>query len=357
MSTPQQVAIAMIRDDGGTQVRSVIDEETVSAYCEAIAGGAQMPPVVVFHEGKDFWLADGFHRLLASKRNHRETIAALIHQGTRRDAVLYSVSANTRHGLRLTNGDKRRAVETLLNDPEWTKWSDREIGRRCSVDGKTVAAIRAEKSSAEFPQMPGDAPSQEPTAPATPASSTTTAAPAPVPPPAPAKRKVERGGKTFEMQTDGIGKRRHPGPSRGTRNNGGSSNGPPASPVAADERSASAATTAAAPEADAPAAVDLASLPERDVLRSLRHLGELLGNVYRPVQKAISRKAGRREVLAKAIAGVEQVLADMRRALVGTTTTVEPPAAAKPPASSPPPTAPEAEPTTGKGKGKKRKGE
>jgi hypothetical protein len=28
-------------------------------------------------------------------------------------------------------------VLTLLNDPEWRQWSDREISRRCGVDGKT----------------------------------------------------------------------------------------------------------------------------------------------------------------------------------------------------------------------------
>jgi len=31
---------------------------------------------------------------------------------------------------------------TLLRDPEWSGWSDREIARRCSVDGKTVATLR-----------------------------------------------------------------------------------------------------------------------------------------------------------------------------------------------------------------------
>ena len=32
----------------------------------------------------------------------------------------------------------------LLKDPEWSKWSAREIARQCAVDHKTVTSIRAE---------------------------------------------------------------------------------------------------------------------------------------------------------------------------------------------------------------------
>jgi hypothetical protein len=38
--------------------------------------------------------------------------------------------------------DKRRAVETLLKDPEWATWSNREIARRCAVTHPFVAYIR-----------------------------------------------------------------------------------------------------------------------------------------------------------------------------------------------------------------------
>jgi hypothetical protein len=64
-------------------------------------------------------------------------------QGTRRDAILYSVGANETHGLRRTNEDKRRAVLTLLSDGEWSKWSDREIARLCAVGHQMVAPLRA----------------------------------------------------------------------------------------------------------------------------------------------------------------------------------------------------------------------
>ena len=37
----------------------------------------------------------------------------------------------------------------MLADAEWVGWSDREIGRQCMVDHKTVGALRA--SLANFP--------------------------------------------------------------------------------------------------------------------------------------------------------------------------------------------------------------
>lgn len=40
----------------------------------------------------------------------------------------------------------RKAVMTLLNDSEWSSWSNAEIARRCSVDDKTVARVREEIS-------------------------------------------------------------------------------------------------------------------------------------------------------------------------------------------------------------------
>jgi hypothetical protein len=76
-----------------------------------------------------------------------------IRQGTRRDAVLFSVGANATHGLRRTNEDKRRSVMTLLNDPEWARWSDREIARQCGVDNSFVSRLRPKRASVDQQQI------------------------------------------------------------------------------------------------------------------------------------------------------------------------------------------------------------
>jgi hypothetical protein len=136
--------IQLVRIDGGTQSRAMLQDSVIDEYADAIKSGVEFPSIIVFYDGSDHWLADGFHRLRAFMAAGRETIPADVRQGTRRDAILYSVGANEAHGLRRTNDDKRRAVLTLLNDAEWSKWSDSEIGRQCRVDHKTVKRLRAE---------------------------------------------------------------------------------------------------------------------------------------------------------------------------------------------------------------------
>lgn len=132
-----------IRTDGGTQPRALLDEELIAEYVEAIQGDAVFPPVDVFYDGENYWLADGFHRWHAHDRAGKETIRAVIHQGTQRAAILFSTGVNAEHGKRRTNEDKRRAVMTLLRDPEWSQWVDREIARRCKVHHQMVGRLRA----------------------------------------------------------------------------------------------------------------------------------------------------------------------------------------------------------------------
>lgn len=136
--------LAAIRTDGGTQTRAAVNTETVSDYAEAMEAGDQFPPLIVFHDGSAFWLADGFHRYHAALKLQALEVEVEIKQGARRDAVLYSVGANATHGLRRTNEDKRRAVMVLLEDKEWVQWSDREIARRAGVSAPTVGALRKE---------------------------------------------------------------------------------------------------------------------------------------------------------------------------------------------------------------------
>jgi ParB-like chromosome segregation protein Spo0J len=138
----KKLNINSIRIDGGTQSRVEINNETVSDYAEAVKVGIEFPPVVVFHDGADNWLADGFHRFHAHKHAGKASIAADILQGSVRDAILYSLAANGTHGLRRSNADKRKSVQTLLTDPEWSEWSDRKIADACGVTHPFVANLR-----------------------------------------------------------------------------------------------------------------------------------------------------------------------------------------------------------------------
>lgn len=137
-----KLLISQIRRDGGTQPRAAINQDTVNEYREDMKNGDKFPPVIVFYDGEIYWLADGFHRIEATLGTRMRKIAVTVKQGTRRDAVLYSVGANAKHGLRRSNVDKRRAVMTLLEDEEWNGWSDRAISRQCGVSNDFVSRLR-----------------------------------------------------------------------------------------------------------------------------------------------------------------------------------------------------------------------
>jgi HAMP domain-containing protein/uncharacterized ParB-like nuclease family protein len=162
----------------GTQSRVSVDTKTVDEYADALQSGATLPPVTVFFDGTNYWLADGFHRLAAHRRLNRREIEVEQRDGTQRDAILHSVGANASHGLRRSNADKRRAVEMLLSDPEWSQWSDNAIAKACRVSHTFVAQSRPHLETLQDSQP----------------------------------RKVERNGTVYEQKTANIGRSAQPEP-------------------------------------------------------------------------------------------------------------------------------------------------
>ena len=142
------VKLDKIAEDHDAQPRVEINQATVEEYAEAITAGKKLPPVTIFRDKEGVnWLADGFTRVQAYRLAGREEINAEIIQGGKREAILFSVGANTDHGQRRTNADKRRAVETLLLDGQWARWSNRKIAEQCSVSDMFVGSIRNEMTA------------------------------------------------------------------------------------------------------------------------------------------------------------------------------------------------------------------
>lgn len=139
-----EMNIDLIRIDGGTQSRVTVDPKVVADYAEHIQTGSVFPPVRVYFDGVNYWLADGFHRYFAHKKANKDGIAADVVNGTQRDAKLHSLSANAFHGLQRTNADKRKAVVTMLEDFEWQEWMNTEIARHCHVSPAYVGQIKKE---------------------------------------------------------------------------------------------------------------------------------------------------------------------------------------------------------------------
>jgi ParB-like nuclease domain len=146
-STPPAVEITHVPLDAfalgdATQARARLDPAVIAEYAEAMTEGADFPAVVLFREGDLYWIGDGYHRIEAARKVGYKTIKAEVRPGATREALLYACGANTSHGLRRTNADKRKAVDTLLQDEEWGQWSNYQIAKHCGVSDEMVRGRR-----------------------------------------------------------------------------------------------------------------------------------------------------------------------------------------------------------------------
>lgn len=140
----QDIRLEDIRIDARAQPRDHLNTDVVQKYMEDMGLGAEFPPLIVFHDGAVYWLADGFHRHYAAQGLGLVEFRCEILHGGVREAILFSCGANSAHGYARSNADKRRAVSRLLEDDEWRCWSDREIARQCRVSDVFVGKVRSE---------------------------------------------------------------------------------------------------------------------------------------------------------------------------------------------------------------------
>jgi hypothetical protein len=137
------IELKKIRLDGGTQPRNKISEEQVARYTEVLLSGGKMKEdPTVFFDGKDYWLADGFHRYHANKRAGYTEIQCSVILGTKREAWIYSRGANHDHGMPRTAEEVRNSVISCLNDIELCSLSDVQIAAICKCSSMTVGRVR-----------------------------------------------------------------------------------------------------------------------------------------------------------------------------------------------------------------------
>jgi uncharacterized ParB-like nuclease family protein len=144
----QNIPLEQISIYGGTQTRAATNDEAIEQYAEDMEAGAQFPPIIVFYDGSKYWLADGFHRYLAAKRNDYEDIAAEVREGGRSSALELALGANATNGLFRTAADKRHSVEVALE--EWPDKSNAVLADLCRVSVEFVRKQR-QKTGAPIP--------------------------------------------------------------------------------------------------------------------------------------------------------------------------------------------------------------
>lgn len=133
-----RIALSDIRIDGDTQPPNRLCDETVERYATILQ---QLPPVVIFHDGGAYWLADGFHRYHAARMAGAEGMDADVRKGTRTDARLFAASANSTHGRVRTRVELQWWIDQFLAN-EGKDWSDRRIAEVVGCSHATVASRR-----------------------------------------------------------------------------------------------------------------------------------------------------------------------------------------------------------------------
>lgn len=153
--TSEKLKISEIQTESDIHGRVQLCDRTVHLFAELFSRGTKFPPIVIFYDGKQYWLSDGFHRYYAAKVRGHYKVACHIKSGTYSDAKLYAASANRCPGcMKRTNADKRKSVMIFLRHPQYSEWSDREIAEQCGVSSPLVGKIRKELLSGNNSSKP-----------------------------------------------------------------------------------------------------------------------------------------------------------------------------------------------------------
>ena len=136
----------------GFQTRAGLCPAVVKEYTELLKNGGHLPPIRVVREIQStdpnqppttkYYLVDGYHRVDSAKRAGRTMLDAEVSDGDRIAALRLALKANSAHGLRRTNADKRNALKMAWehrqelfgkDDPK-----DTDLAEVCGVTRMTV---------------------------------------------------------------------------------------------------------------------------------------------------------------------------------------------------------------------------
>lgn len=143
----------------GLQVRAETSRDHVEGIAELFdaanpAWPDDLPPVVVFHDGEKYWLADGHHRFAAACEAGCEEIRVGVMSGDRTAALWYAVGANRSHGLRRTTEDRHAAVRMARKlDPAMSRT---KIAARCGVSRGLVDYVLGTAPKIPDPACPAN---------------------------------------------------------------------------------------------------------------------------------------------------------------------------------------------------------
>lgn len=124
------------------QNRDEINQPAVDEYAEAMERGDEFPPLLIFFDGINHLLVDGFHRYHAYSKIKAKAVPCEIQNGTYRDAQIRAAGVNHDHGIQRNNATKWKAVGFMVDDFELGQMNNSEIARHCHVSSTFVATVR-----------------------------------------------------------------------------------------------------------------------------------------------------------------------------------------------------------------------
>ena len=117
----------VIRIDGGTQSRDVIEQSQIDTYAEAMSRGDKFPAVTVFFNGLDYYLADGFN----------ESALGFYVQGSGIGSSGPSAEGNFASGQMISSSGRNFYIVTTSEGTDLNF----ETGSATALSGKSVIGI------------------------------------------------------------------------------------------------------------------------------------------------------------------------------------------------------------------------
>jgi hypothetical protein len=141
------LAVDRIKLDWRAQPRDHVNEDVATQYGELMREGQwdyarSTGPIVVFSDGAEHWLADGFHRVLGAKAAGIAEVLCEVQPGSLRDAQWHSFSANALHGYPRGRKDVDRILRRIFEDEKWSTEPVRDIAEHTGIPATTVFRYR-----------------------------------------------------------------------------------------------------------------------------------------------------------------------------------------------------------------------
>ena len=145
------------------------NDRTISVYVEALAMGAEFPPIKIqrvfnYTEGNETRSAtviiDGIHRWHAFRERGIKEISAVAWKDSPLDyeknkvaLLLESAKCNTSHGDRLSASDKKRVARDIASTDPDCRWTEAALAEKLGVTHQTVniwiSDIRARQKASQ----------------------------------------------------------------------------------------------------------------------------------------------------------------------------------------------------------------